>query len=125
MRWLWLALLTVAVAVPALAASSQQRAVPGAGWSAERISGRGGEAVYRRYCWACHGEGPDHPGTDALRAKYRGALPALLHERTDLNVEFVIYTVRRGVNVMPSARKTEISDTELRAIAEYLARKRR
>ena len=27
------------------------------------------------------------PGTDALRIKYQGALPALLERRTDLNVE--------------------------------------
>jgi (+)-pinoresinol hydroxylase len=125
MRWMWGMVLAFAVAAPALAASSQQRAVPGAGWSSVPVPGRGGEAVYRRYCWACHGEGPDHPGTDALRAKYRGSLPALLHERTDLVPEFVVYTVRHGVNVMPAARKTEISDTELNAIAAYLARKRR
>jgi hypothetical protein len=48
-----------------------------------------------------------------------------LHERTDLVPEFVVYTVRHGVNVMPAARKTEISDAELNAIAAYLGRKRR
>jgi (+)-pinoresinol hydroxylase len=125
MRWAWTTLVVFAVAVPALAASSQQRAMPGAGWSSAAVPGRAGEAVYRRYCWACHGEGPDHPGTDALRAKYRGSLPELLHKRNDLSVEYVVLTVRHGVNVMPAARKTEISDTELNAIAEYLARKRR
>ena len=122
-------LLAVGAAVPAFATgartSSPQLAVPGAAWSPVPVTGRGGEAAYRRYCWACHGDGPDRPGTDALRAKYQGAVPARLDERTDLNADFVIYTVRNGVSVMPAARKTEISDDELKAIAAYLTRARR
>ena len=118
------ALFALAVSVPALAASPE-RAVPGAGWSPVPVRGHGGEALYRRYCWACHGDGIDRPGTDALRVKYRGAVPARLDERTDLNAAFVIDTVRHGVSVMPSARKTEISDAEVKAIAAYLTRARR
>ena len=118
------ALLLIA-AGPTHKPSSPQRAVPGAGWSSAPVTGDDGEHICRRYCWACHGDGPDHPGTDALQVKYHGSMPALLHERTDLSAEFIVYTVRHGVSVMPSMRKTEIGDAELAAITTYLTRKRR
>ena len=121
-------LLAALMTVPAAAADkapSPQRAVAGAGWSRVPVAGSGGEQVFHRYCWECHGDGPDRPGTAALRAKYKGDVPARLDERKDLNVAFVISTVRHGVSVMPAARKTEISDTELKAIAGYLTRKTR
>ncbi|HEY0300508.1 MAG TPA: cytochrome c [Rhizomicrobium sp.] len=116
-------LLAALLAVPALA-GAPDRAVPGAGWSAVPVPGTGDEQVFRRYCWECHGEGPDRPGTLALQAKYQGAVPARLDQRTDLNVDFITATVRHGISVMPSMRKTEISDAELKAIAAYLTRKR-
>ncbi|HEY1961949.1 MAG TPA: cytochrome c [Rhizomicrobium sp.] len=100
-------------------------AMPGAGWSAVSVPGDTGEHIFRHYCFECHGPLPDKPGTAALRAKYNGAVPARLDERTDLSTEFVIYTVRHGVSVMPAARKTEITDAELKALADYLARNRK
>ena len=109
---------------PALAkdkAHTAQRAVPGAGWAAVPIPGHSGKAIYERYCLECHGAGPEHPGTQALAAKYRGAVPAELDQRTDLSTEFVISTVRHGVSVMPAERKTEIGDAELKSLAAYLA----
>ncbi len=104
-------------------APTPQRAVPGSGWSAVPIPADTGEHIYQRYCFECHGEGTDKPGTMALKAKYKGAKPGRLDQRTDLTADFVIYTVRHGDTVMPSMRKTEISDAELRAMADYLARK--
>jgi mono/diheme cytochrome c family protein len=120
--------LAMLMAVPATAADtapSPQRAVPGAGWSRVAITGDGREQVFHRYCWECHGDGPDRPGTMALQAKYHGDPPARLDQRTDLNTAFVVATVRHGVSVMPSMRKTEIGDTELKAIADYLTRNNR
>lgn len=117
------ALLSAATVATAFAAPD--RAVPGAGWSPVPVTGHGGEAVFRRYCWQCHGDGIDRPGTDALQAKYHGEVPARLDLRTDLSAEFIVDTVRHGVSVMPAARKTEISDAELKAIATYLTRARR
>jgi len=120
--------LAVLLGTPAIAMEktpSPQRAVPGAGWSALPVSGSSGEQVFHRYCWVCHGDGPDRPGTAALQAKYRGAMPARLDRRTDLNAAFVIFTVRHGVGIMPAARKTEISDDELKKLAAYLARNNR
>jgi len=61
------------------------------------------------------------PGTDALRLKYRGSLPALLTERSDLTFEAIRTFVRRGVFSMPPFRQTELTDAEIRDIAAYIA----
>ena len=121
-----LPLLAALAAGPASAAEkTPQRALPGAGWAGVAIPADTGEHIYQRYCLECHGAGPDKPGTMALQAKYKGARPARLDQRTDLTPEYVIFTVRHGVSVMPSIRPTEIGDSELKAIADYLARKPR
>ncbi len=80
-----------------------------------------GEEVFGKWCAICHGEGVYMGGTLALEAKYRGALPALLTERTDMTQEFVRLFVRTGVGSMAPFRKTEISDAELDALAHFLA----
>jgi (+)-pinoresinol hydroxylase len=81
-----------------------------------------GNELYQYWCATCHGRGPGQPGTTALAAKYKGALPGLLEERTDLSPQSVRFNVRRGTSIMPFFRKTEISDADLDAIAQYLAR---
>jgi len=83
-----------------------------------------GRDVYTYWCWNCHGEGPGKPGTVALAARYKGAVPALLTERTDLSPELVKVYVRNGLSIMPIFRKTQISDAQLEALANYLARKK-
>jgi mono/diheme cytochrome c family protein len=62
------------------------------------------------------------PGTAELHVKYGGEVPAALEKRTDLTTESVIYFVRHGSGVMPPLRKTELSDADLKSIADYLAR---
>ena len=57
------------------------------------------------------------PGTHALTLKYRGAKPGLLEERTDLPAELIKAFVRSGLASMPPFRKTEVTDTELAALA--------
>ena len=126
MRPMLIVLLATLAASPAATADktpTPQRAVPGSGWAAVPIAADTGEHIFQRYCFECHGEGTDKPGTMALKAKYKGAKPGRLDQRTDLTADFVIYTVRHGDTVMPSMRKTEISDAELKAMADYLARK--
>jgi len=94
-------------------------------WTTKTISGQGqprGYVDYQKYCSACHGEGAGKPGTSALEAKYKGAVPALLDKRTDLTLQLIKMYVRNGITVMPSFRKTEISDAELDQIAAYLTR---
>jgi (+)-pinoresinol hydroxylase len=94
-------------------------------WTKTTISGDGepkGYVQYQDYCSMCHGEGPGMPGTMALQAKYKGAEPALLSQRTDLTAPLVKTYVRNGISIMPIFRKTEISDADLDAIAAYLTR---
>ena len=83
-----------------------------------------GYALFQMACAVCHGSGPGKPGTRALAAKYKGATPALLEERTDLNPAYIKQVVRQGLYVMPFFRKTELSDADLNAITAYLSRKR-
>jgi len=96
-----------------------------AAWGAgAQDGGRGdlmhGEQVYTQWCAACHAAGPNMPGTQALEAKYNGATAAVLVERADLPPELVKVIVRSGVSVMPPFRKTEISDADLEALADYI-----
>jgi mono/diheme cytochrome c family protein len=94
-------------------------------WTKSTVAGDGqprGYVPYQSYCSMCHGEGPGKPGTMALGAKYKGAEPALLDQRTDLTPQLVKTYVRNGVSIMPFFRKTEISDADLDAIAAYLTR---
>ncbi len=117
------ALLPVGLAVRAADPS------PSPAWTATPVAPAPGQPAgyiqYERMCAVCHGPGAGKPGTRALSAKYEGKVPALLEERKDLTADFVKFTVRHGVSVMPPFRKTELSDADLDAIAGYLARKRR
>jgi mono/diheme cytochrome c family protein len=92
----------------------------GQSFGADEATIQKGEKVYGYWCVTCHG--PGLPGTVALETKYKGAKPALLADRTDLNPPVTKTFVRKGVSVMPFFRKTEISDAELDALAAYLAR---
>lgn len=80
-----------------------------------------GKQQYQYWCSSCHAPGPGHPGTQALEARYQGALPAVLEERTNLTPAFVEVIVRNGISIMPFFRKIEISDEELAAIGAYLS----
>jgi mono/diheme cytochrome c family protein len=81
-----------------------------------------GKRVYDHWCSHCHDPGPQHPGTDGLRIKYQGTdISPVLLERTDLTPSVVETFVRQGVLAMAPFRKTEITDTELAALADYLS----
>ena len=87
-----------------------------------------GKSVFQIRCAPCHGADrggdPGHrmlPGTDALRIKYQGKLPALLEQRTDLTAPVLKLFVRHGSWSMPPLRPTELSDADIDAIAAYLA----
>jgi mono/diheme cytochrome c family protein len=87
-----------------------------------------GQARFEHSCAPCHGAGIGDdgramlPGTDALRIKYQGSLPALLEQRTDLNAEAIRTFVRRGTWSMPPFRPTEITERDIQDIAAYLRR---
>lgn len=82
---------------------------------------REGQQLFDYWCAACHAPGPGHPGTQALDARYGGALPGALEDRTNLTPELVEVFVRNGISIMPFFRKTEINDAQLAAIGAYLA----
>jgi len=84
---------------------------------------KAGKATFVKWCAPCHGDGIYMTGTNALRAKYKDSKPALLEQRTDLTPEMVKGFVRKGSGIMAPFRKTEISDSELDALAAYLSRK--
>lgn len=85
-----------------------------------------GRVTFARQCAPCHGAGPGDdgapmlPGTAALAAKYKGDLPGALELRSDLDADVIRLFVRSGSGAMPAFRKSELSDTDIDAIAAYL-----
>ena len=122
--------LVIAVAVTVASSRSAQAAEHGPyiDWTSAPVIAKPGQppgyVLFQTSCAVCHGSGPGKPGTRALAAKYKGATPALLEERTDLNPAYIKQVVRQGLYVMPFFRKTELSDADLNAIAAYLTRNR-
>jgi (+)-pinoresinol hydroxylase len=120
-----MALALAATPIPSALAADHQ---PYIDWSPAPVVAKPGQppgfALFQMSCAVCHGSGPGKPGTRALAAKYKGATPALLEERTDLDPAYIKQVVRQGLYVMPFFRKTELSDADLNAITAYLTRKR-
>jgi mono/diheme cytochrome c family protein len=79
-----------------------------------------GQAVYEKWCLPCHRAG--QVGAVQIQQRYKGAVPAVLTERTDLQPALISVLVRKGGQVMPIFRKTEISDAELEALATFLTK---
>ena len=97
--------------------------LPGVG-TAQSADANAGKAVFNQWCAPCHGEGRYMAGTNGLRAKYKDEKPAVLEQRTDLTPQVVKAFVRAGVGIMAPFRKTEITDSELDALAAYVTRNR-
>lgn len=83
-----------------------------------------GALAFQNACAVCHGA-TESPGTVSLTAKYQGVKPGLLEQRRDLTAPVVLFYIRQGVAMMAPLRKTELSDVDARAIAEYLSRKKK
>ncbi len=83
-----------------------------------------GAVVFKNSCEICHGTGNDRAGTISLGFKYGAAKPALLEQRRDLTPAVVKFYVRHGVGMMPFFRKTELSDPDLDALADYLGHRK-
>jgi mono/diheme cytochrome c family protein len=101
---------------------------------AQTPSETNGKAVFDKWCAPCHGAvAPKNvmfgtgalAGTSALAVKYKGKLPAVLEQRTDLTPALIKSVVRHGLYGMPITRKTEISDAELEDVVAYLTRNRK
>jgi mono/diheme cytochrome c family protein len=118
----------VLVDPPARAADQATDHAPYIDWTPSAVVTKPGQprgyVQFQMSCAVCHGSGQGKPGTRALAAKYKGTIPALLEERSDLEASYIKQVVRQGLYVMPFFRKTELSDADLDAIAVYLTRKR-
>ena len=79
-----------------------------------------GEEIFNMHCLSCHAAGPGHPGTMRLELRL-GKDKSVLTERDDLHPEYIKTIVRQGILLMPPFRPSEITDSELLALATYLA----
>ncbi len=80
-----------------------------------------GQQVYESFCSSCHAEGQGHPGTVRLAIRL-GKDRSVLTQRNDLHIDYVKTIVRQGIMLMPPFRPSEITDSELQALAVYLAK---
>jgi mono/diheme cytochrome c family protein len=82
----------------------------------DRPNATGGEKLYVEHCAMCHG--PNGMGTGLLARRVQ---PALLEQRSNLAAAYVIMAARRGIGNMPQIPRGEVSDEDLKQIADYLA----
>jgi (+)-pinoresinol hydroxylase len=92
-----------------------------AAFAADRPSAEQGRVAYQKWCTPCHGTGLGKPGTAAATA--HGVKTPVLEQRQDLTQKMIESAVRKGTDIMPRFRKTEITDADLAAIVAYLVRK--
>jgi len=81
-----------------------------------------GRHLYNHLCVYCHS--PGVWGTNRL-SKRMDEEHAVLENRTELSAGAIQTIVRKGIGSMPPLRKSELSDSDLSAIAAYLARQNR
>ena len=81
-----------------------------------------GKSLYNHICVYCHS--PGVWGTNRL-SKRMDKEHAVLENRTDLSAGAIQTIVRTGIGSMPPLRKSELSDTDVSAIAAYLTRQNR
>lgn len=87
-------------------------------------SGGDGEKLYSNHCGYCHL--PGGMGTNLL-TKQRMAVGeppenGLLTNRKDLTTDYIKSVVRMGKVAMPRQTRVDITDAELNAVADYLAK---
>ncbi|OYW45843.1 MAG: hypothetical protein B7Z08_01195 [Sphingomonadales bacterium 32-68-7] len=83
---------------------------------ASRPGATGGEALYVEHCMSCHGANGMGTGLLARRVQ-----PALLEARGNLPAAYVTVAMRQGIGNMPAIPRGEVSNSELKQIADYLA----
>jgi len=81
-----------------------------------------GKEIFTVKCEYCHGNGMQKGGTFRLGLRYKGEVPALLQERTDLTPAYIKQIVRNWSMGMAAMRPSEISDPELDVLIAYLTR---
>lgn len=83
---------------------------------ADRPNATSGEALYVEFCAMCHAPNGMGHGLLARRIDTPD-----LEKRANLPAQYVILAARQGIGNMPPVPRGEVSDEELRAIADYLA----
>ena len=78
-----------------------------------------GKRLFIEKCAMCHGPGGMGTGLLARRVE-----EPLLEKRTDLDADYVVQAARVGIGNMPAIPRGEVSDEQLKRIADYLARKK-
>jgi mono/diheme cytochrome c family protein len=89
-----------------------------AGETPEQLHARG-EKIFNTRCIFCHGVGLGHPGWQMLDLK-KGRDKAEILGRSDLTPAYIKQVVRDGNIEMPPFRPSEISDSDLNALADYV-----
>jgi (+)-pinoresinol hydroxylase len=79
-----------------------------------------GKALYAHFCADCHDGGAGHPGTLRMAGDFRADQSVLLKSAA-INRDLVRLAVRKGFQMMPPFRPTEITDEELDRLADYVA----
>ena len=85
----------------------------------QAAAGLDGKALFDLYCIACHGAGPEHPGTMRLQERMSADQAPLLN-RDNLPPEYVKLVVREGFKLMPPFRPSEITDAQLELLTGYI-----
>jgi mono/diheme cytochrome c family protein len=112
MRWIAPALMTALALTLSFSAGAARAAEPNA--PANR-----GEQIFATRCVFCHGEGLGHPAWQMLALK-KGKDKAEILGRPDLTPVYIKHVVRDGFIEMPPFRPSEISDSDLDALASYV-----
>lgn len=105
-----------ALAAFGFAGVAMAQAMPKPTTLVDRPNATDGEKLYVEHCAMCHG--PNGMGTGLLGRRVQ---PALLEERKGLAAQYVIMAARRGIGNMPAITRGEVSDADLKQIADYLA----
>ena len=79
-----------------------------------------GKALFTNRCGMCHQT--NGMGVGLLSRRPGDASKGLLESRMDLSAAVVKVVVRNGIINMPRISRAEVSDPELKAIADYLSR---
>jgi mono/diheme cytochrome c family protein len=82
----------------------------------DRPNATGGEKLYVEHCVMCHG--PNGMGYGLLGRRLQ---QPDLEKRDNLVAQYVITAARRGIGSMPPVPRGEVSDGDLKQIADYLA----